>query len=380
MRLSRVVNWLNPAAPKGLISDATAWVNEQQRKCPQLRQPQPTAWVREVFPAENAVQLLGYNFISTPDEEFSSVRWTATPAASLYYLRGARLLGDEGAVISSDNRVFAEFTMPPASSWQEHSCFRRGRIPPLTPLKGWYATVAWPESKFFFHWMIESLPRVALLGDYLSALDGIFVPSPLQSFHKESLAMLGIPLSKLVPLGPQAHFAPEHLFVPRAFAMYNPPSWLHRWYKSAFELPSRQDGTESRRRIYVSRADAPARRVANEDEVVAELEKRGFEPVRLTDMPFADQARLFNEAEIIIAPHGAGLSNLVFCNPGTVVLEVLPPNWMAPCFMSLAASAGLSYRHLRADTFASQGRADPQRDAVLLPTVQITALLDAMGI
>jgi capsular polysaccharide biosynthesis protein len=36
------------------------------------------------------------------------------------------------------------------------------------------------------------------------------------------------------------------------------------------------------------------------------------------------QARLIRESEIIVAPHGAGLGNLIFARPGTQVIEIVP--------------------------------------------------------
>jgi capsular polysaccharide biosynthesis protein len=368
VRLSNVLNFLNPRAPKGLIPCAAEWVSARTRTHPQLRHPQPKAWVKEIFPAEDNVHRLEYRYQPAPYEEFASVRWTDSPAASLFYLQDCRLLGAEAAVISPDNKVFAEFTLPPAGRWFEHACFRRRRMPPVKHLKGWYATLVWPESAFFFHWMMEALPRMAVLGPYADLLDGVFVPSPLKEFHKESLRLLGIGADKLIAVDAQSHFQPEHLFVPRAFAMYNPPRWLRTWYTSVY-LPSAVGaaiGVQPVKRMYISRGDAPGRRVENEEEVLRQLVPMGFVAVRLSELSMAAQARMFHEADVIVAPHGAGLSNLVFCKSGTLVIEILPPMWMAPCFMALATAAGCDYRHIVAETI-DNATSRPQLDNVRAP-------------
>lgn len=368
VHLSNLVNFLNPAAPKGLITSASDWAAARVRSNPQLRYSQPKAWVKEMFPAEDNTHRLSYRHEPTPHDEFSSVRWTANAAASLFYLQDCRLLGSEGAVISPDNKVFAEFTLPPANRWPDHACFKRRRIPAVTPLKGWYATLVWPESAFFFHWMMEALPRMAVLGEYAELLDGLFVPGPLKEFHKESLRLLGFGADKLIALDVHSHFQPEHLFVPHAFAMYNPPRWMRAWYNSAY-LPRAVAAAitvQPVRRMYISRSDAPGRQVENEKEVLRELGVFGFEPVRLSELSMAAQARLFHEAEAIVAPHGAGLSNLVFCRPGTLVVEVLPPKWMAPCFMALATAGECDYRHIVADTIDT-GTPRPQLDGIRIP-------------
>jgi capsular polysaccharide biosynthesis protein len=347
MQFSNLINMLNPRAPKGVIWRAEDWVRIRGTPARQLRHPQPEAWMREVFPPEHTLRSTPPAKVRSPAEEFSELRWTSNPAANLYYLKGCRILGDEGTVISPDNRVFADFTMPPNDRWLEHSCFKRRRIPPATRLKGWYATIAWPEAKVFFHWMIESLPRMAVLEEMVGILDGIFVPGPLQEYQVECMAALGVCRDKLIALDARAHYEIDHLFVPHTYAMYNPPGWMHSWFKRAY-LQAEHGHRDERlpKRLYISRADAPHRRLENEPELLPELAALGFVAVRLSEMPFQEQARLFNAAQIIVAPHGAGLAHLLFCRPGTQVLEIIPAGWMPPAFMPLALSAGCDYRYM----------------------------------
>ncbi len=367
--LSNLINFLNLRAPKGLIRSAKDWIDQQQLDMAQMRGPQPRAFWKKVFEQEENIHLMNGSWEKTGFEEFHNVRWTLTEEARIFYLEKCRILGDEGAVISPDNKVFGEFTFPPSTCWADHSCFKRRCIPPVERLPGWYATIVYPESKFFFHWMIESLPRMALLSEYMPLLDGVFIPSPVQKFHRESLEALGLDQNKLIPVDVNSHYQPERLFVPRTFSMYNPPRWMHRWFKEKYISGGGCNGSERspKRRIYISREDAPARRVVNEMEVVACLEKHGFDVVTLTGHTFLEQAKLFNDADIIVAAHGAGLSNTVFCKKGTKIIEILPPRWMAPCFMVLASSAECDYKHIVGGESVTSGKREPQRDNIIVP-------------
>ncbi|HBW56875.1 MAG TPA: hypothetical protein DEF27_03370, partial [Oscillatoriales bacterium UBA8482] len=54
----------------------------------------------------------------------------------------------------------------------------------------------------------------------------------------------------------------------------------------------------------------------------------GVVPVELETLSVAEQARLFAHAKVIIAPHGAGLTNLMFCSPETIVIELVSPHYI----------------------------------------------------
>ena len=97
------------------------------------------------------------------------------------------------------------------------------------------------------------------------------------------------------------------------------------------------------RRIYIDRRGSGVRPLINEDALVNALVRLGFVPIRPEILSFADQVRLFRGAEAIVAPHGAGLTNLGFCRPGCVVLELLMDAYANWCFRHLAALMQLNY-------------------------------------
>lgn len=47
-----------------------------------------------------------------------------------------------------------------------------------------------------------------------------------------------------------------------------------------------------------------------------------FENIQLETLPFVEQVKLFSEAKVVIAQHGAGLANSIWMKPESVVLEL----------------------------------------------------------
>ena len=75
--------------------------------------------------------------------------------------------------------------------------------------------------------------------------------------------------------------------------------------------------------IYISRnqREAKARRLLNEEELFVPLREAGFSIYTLEHLTFEEQIRLFRSAEIVTGLHGAGMSWLIFCHPGTYLME-----------------------------------------------------------
>jgi capsular polysaccharide biosynthesis protein len=97
------------------------------------------------------------------------------------------------------------------------------------------------------------------------------------------------------------------------------------------------------KRLYVSRSDASLRRLANERQVEAVLRSRGFTIVVPGALSLVEQIRLFKGAEAVVGPHGAGMTNIGFCRPGTRVLELMP-GYIRLFMVRIAQGAGLDYR------------------------------------
>jgi capsular polysaccharide biosynthesis protein len=102
----------------------------------------------------------------------------------------------------------------------------------------------------------------------------------------------------------------------------------------------------SGRRLYISRGLAGYRRVLNESEVVSFLTERGFEVAAMETMSVPEQAAVMAACDVVIGPHGGGMSNLVFCTPGTKVVEIYSPELVATYFWRLSNRLDLDYYYM----------------------------------
>lgn len=104
------------------------------------------------------------------------------------------------------------------------------------------------------------------------------------------------------------------------------------------------DDPAAPRRLYVSRLGSLKRELVNEAELEAALEARGFTVVRPETLPVREQIALFHRAEVVVAPAGAALANVLFCKPGTKLFEIQPSNFIGVWVRNIALLVGVDWR------------------------------------
>lgn len=132
--------------------------------------------------------------------------------------------------------------------------------------------------------------------------------------------------------------------------------WIQRLYEGLMPPPQQQQ----RRLVLIKRSHS--RRLAQHNRLAKTLASMlNGTPLRLTvfgDAPppsYEQTQRLFAEASVVVAPHGAGLANVVYCQPGTYVIEILPAVKQNLCFKGLCACLGHVYIGLIADDKSKSG-------------------------
>lgn len=190
-----------------------------------------------------------------------------------------------------------------------------------------------------WHWLIDALGRLAAEPGIVGACQHVLVPPLVRASQWDMLEAIGIEASRVVQVRLGDSVACDELIVPMGIAdEYRLHPDLVEWGRgiAARQAPGRP------RRVYVDRRGG-IRPLANEDEIIAALTPLGFEPIRLQDLTFREQVALFAQAECVVAPHGAGLANLIFAPPECRVLELLMNTYVHWCFRRLCAAGGMRY-------------------------------------
>ena len=142
----------------------------------------------------------------------------------------------------------------------------------------------------------------------------------------------------------------RHLLVPSASNSKDGVITPHLapWLRHFKGRPGLKD-SKPHRKIVVLRPGAKTRRITNSDELLLAL--KGWETVDLAKMTIREQMKTFAEATHIVAAHGAGLVNLLWCNPGTKVIEIQDKNMIhKKVYPVLSHHLGLKHKLYLADT------------------------------
>ncbi|HEY4197929.1 MAG TPA: glycosyltransferase family 61 protein [Mucilaginibacter sp.] len=259
--------------------------------------------------------------------------------------KGWRVWGNQGAVITDNGYllkdVSREFEKP------YHSIFKQFKLVPPVVVKGTSAVITASGADMYYHWMFDILPRIKLLMDCgeFESVDHFILDYRDISFQKEALDLLKIDLSKISRANDHFnyHTVAERLLVPSL------PSKLDVVSANACRFLintflDKKAASKSGNKIYLKRTGK--RKIINSIEIESYLESLGFESVQCEDYSVAGQASLFHHADIIVGPHGAAFTNIVFCKPGTRVIEFFSPRWINPCYWTISNEVSLNYYYL----------------------------------
>ncbi|MBA2113680.1 glycosyltransferase family 61 protein [Bremerella alba] len=265
---------------------------------------------------------------------------------SLTSLKDARVALRGVSVITDDNCHLLDFGMIRFPGMSDDGVIpqylHQGYLPRLRKVSGTVGVISfgWSSSNYF-HFLIEAIPKLRLFAKSGVQVDNLYAPMS-RSYQREMLSLFGVDTNKVIPESHHAHVQGDNVYVPNnQHAVRSEETQF--LFETAAGQPWSKVKQEPRKLVYVSRGRMKLRNCLNENEFMPKLEKLGFERHYLETMSVREQVELFQQADVIMGPHGAGLGNMVFAPPGTKVIELGTPYRPYDCFAELSAACGHSF-------------------------------------
>jgi tetratricopeptide (TPR) repeat protein len=307
-------------------------------------------------------------YLKPPNTRESSIHFSfrfgsqiQLPASFVATIEGGRYWSNDRnastAIITPDGKILGDLSPEfpifspghPDNHPSHHSILKQTQLPPIQAIEGTVAILSGLLDDVYFHWMFDVLPRIQLLkesGISFNEIDYFLVRDRLP-FQQATLDFLGIPKHQRIQGDRVFHLQADRLIVPSfPGCVAWMPEWVCSFLRQLFLDPQIIEKDTGFKRLYISRDRAENRRIINEVDVLAVLTEFGFQSITLESMSVQQQAALLSQAEIVISAHGSGLTNLVFCNPGTKAIEIFSPNYVYPCYWLLSNLIGLDYSYI----------------------------------
>ena len=286
---------------------------------------------KSVIPASNI------NYSGTPPSDCDTVHFPefhrpfSINPAYIVTLTNGQIAGDSATCLSSDGSIVPDSYPGRKSGKLSIKRIKCSMLLPPNTVASLCSLID-PTGGNYFHWFVDVLPRLRELEIFekdTALVADLLVPGWMAPWQEESLRRMAPDRRWILhkPRNGLYRIKAETLLVPSTarfnggdgapFAAMDPEicRWLHDRIHQALNISV----TTPRKRLFINRAAASSRRIVNERELVNGLEPLGFEVCALESLSFAEQVELFANASHIVAPHGAGLTNLLFSNNACVI-------------------------------------------------------------
>ena len=197
----------------------------------------------------------------------------------------------------------------------------------------------------YYHWVVEGLLPLDIVTQTFGAGSNLKIAIPKSVAinavldHRQTLRDLDLTGYEAVEIDAALIRVREAIWIESDLVQHMPAPYLKDFQRRISARHGAQRGQRNRRLLVARKG--PTRRIQNLDEVQAFLSRYDFETVYLEGMSMPEQILLFQSARFVISPHGAALANLLFCEPGTKVIELIPSVEFRPFFWLISEKLDL---------------------------------------
>lgn len=193
----------------------------------------------------------------------------------------------------------------------------------------------------YYHWLIEDLPRLALVErSRLTGDRSVLVDEDIQPWRLDLLERLGVSKDRLCYAKFDRPISFQDVLVPSRLSTHGVVHPEAVQFVRASLLQGAPGTAKPGKRLYVTRQAAPGRAMLNAGDITKKFEGAGFTVVDPGVLSIDRQIDLFCDAEVIAGPAGAGLTNAVFAPASARIIQLGSTDVCGETYTSLAASIG----------------------------------------
>jgi len=288
-----------------------------------------------------------------PHPRLARERTYLSPPAFRFCLEEARAFGPTPAVCDRRHTLVKEVSTDWGKEGIDLGAMRILRLSGEKTLSGETFLGASLGGETYFHWMTEVLPMFLLeknRGGGLMRFRQILTHPYPKAFHQETFRSLEIEEGRVLPLGKHVVYRCETLIAQTPHHMTGRAPGPTLKAVAGFFLPAGSQIPAGPERLMILRGAAHSRPLLHREAIAGELRAKGFTEYEPAQDSIADQARAFRRARVIVATHGAALTNLIFCRPGTVLIELFSAQYVNPCYLHMCQQLGIRHLSLMDDS------------------------------
>ena len=252
------------------------------------------------------------------------------------------------AVVVEDGDIYINGLKIVPQRCQQNLRYQANIIKDTSYSKNKIFTIAQFWGAGYFHAMIENLPRISPYLEILRKHKDIKIHVKKKTaFIVTALNILGIDSCRIIT----GNWKADIIYMPAGTACGSPSIFNIQLLSMEMRLRIPYPPQERKSIIVIQRS---TKRYFKHHKKIVELIKEYLKDSDVTVEIFSDQLlptfndtmAMFNRAFMVVAPHGAGESNLIFSEPGTVLIEglcVKNKQEIVLCYRNLMSSLGHEY-------------------------------------
>jgi capsular polysaccharide biosynthesis protein len=230
---------------------------------------------------------------------------------------------------------------PAADGTREHLFFP-DRLARAQRIAGAHLLVANSEKPNYGHYLFDIAPLIRLGAERRWPM----LTWPLKPWQRGLVARLDVPDGLIREISPQPALL-EHAIVSNRHSGISSQN-AHPQHRQVFaailaNVRKANPRAETPKRVLVCRSVANSRNITNRAEMIEALRPLGFVAIQPEKLSFDEQALTYAGADIIVCEFGAATVNVLFCRPGTKLVEIIAEGQHDPFSSHVGALMGLEH-------------------------------------